>query len=140
MANKVRELMNKQPIKLSGSTPVIEAARRMRDANVGAVIIEEGGKVAGIVTDRDIAVRVVAQGRDPNTARLAEICSKELTTLSPDDDLDRAVEVMRQKAIRRIPVVDQRNMTVGILSLGDLALERDPKSALGQISAAPPNQ
>jgi CBS domain-containing protein len=140
MASKVRELMNKQPIKLSGSTPVIEAARRMRDANVGAVIIEDGGKVAGIVTDRDVAIRVVAHGRDPNTVRLAEICSKELTTLSPDDDLDRAIEVMRQKAIRRIPVVDQRNMTVGILSLGDLALDRDPKSALGQISAAPPNQ
>ena len=140
MASKVRELMNKQPIKLGGSTPVIEAARRMRDANVGAVIIEDGGKVAGIVTDRDIAIRVVAQGRDPNTIRLAEVCSKDLTTLSPDDDLDRAIEIMREKAVRRIPVVDQRNVTVGILSLGDLALERDPKSALGQISAAPPNQ
>src|SRR5688572_20382232 len=101
MAKQVRELMSTQPIKLGSSTPVIEAAREMRAANVGAVIVTDNGKPMGIVTDRDIAIRAVAQGRDPNTTRLSEICSKELTTLSPDDDLDRAVQVMREKAIRR---------------------------------------
>ena len=140
MAKQVRELMNKKPIKVGSSTPVIEAARRMRAANVGAVIVEEDGKLCGIVTDRDITVRVVAQGRDPNTTPLAEICSHELTTLSPDDEIDRAVEVMREKAIRRVPIVDSHNEAVGMLSLGDLALERDPRSVLGQISSAPPNQ
>jgi CBS domain-containing protein len=92
------------------------------------------------VTDRDIAVRAVADGRDPERTPVSEICSKDLTTVSPEDDLDRAIQVMREKAIRRLLVVDNRNQTVGILSLGDLALERDARSVLGQISAAPPNQ
>jgi CBS domain-containing protein len=92
------------------------------------------------VTDRDITVRLVAQGRDPNTTQLADICSSELTTLSPDDDIERAIRVMSEKAIRRVPVVDSRNEAVGIVSLGDLALERDPRSVLGRISSAPPNQ
>ena len=141
MAKKVRELMSEQPITLSTSTPIIEAARRMRAANVGSVIIEENGRPSGIVTDRDIAVRAVADGRDPERTPVSAICSKDLTTVSPDDDLDRAVQVMREKAIRRVLVVDPRSWAVvGILSLGDLALERDGRSVLGQISAAPPNQ
>jgi len=141
MAKKVRELMSEQPIALTASTPIIEAARRMRAANVGAVVIEENGRPCGIVTDRDIAVRAVADGRDPERTPVSGIMSKELTTLSPDDDLDRAVQVMREKAIRRVLVVDPRTKAgVGILSLGDLALEKDARSVLGQISAAPPNQ
>jgi CBS domain-containing protein len=140
MAKKVRELMSEQPIKLSSSSPIIEAARRMRAANVGAVVVEDNGQPCGIVTDRDIAVRAVADGRDPQSTPINEICSKELTSIAPDDDLDRAIELMREKAIRRVLVVDSRNQAVGILSLGDLAMERDSRSVLGQISAAPPNQ
>lgn len=112
----------------------------MRAASVGAVLVAADGKLAGIVTDRDITVRVVAQGRDPSTTPLADVCSCELTTLSPDDDVDRAIEVMRSKAVRRLPVVDSTNQPLGIVSLGDLALERDPSSVLGRISGAPPNQ
>jgi CBS domain-containing protein len=140
MAKLVRDIMKTQPIRLQGSTPVIEAARQMFDANVGAVIVADDGKIAGIVTDRDITMRVVAQGRDPSTTSLAQICSCNVATLSPDDEIDRAVQVMRDNAIRRVPVVNSRNEAVGIVSLGDLALERDPRSALGQISAAPPNR
>jgi CBS domain-containing protein len=141
MANKVRDVMSEQPITLSNSTPIVEAARRMRAANVGAVIIEENGRPSGIVTDRDITIRAVADGRDPAQTAVSEIASKELTTLSPDDDIDRAVQVMREKAIRRVLVVDPRTQAaVGILSLGDLAVEKDARSVLGQISAAPPNQ
>jgi CBS domain-containing protein len=140
MAKLVRDIMRKQPIRLQGSTPVIEAARQMRDANVGAVIVADDEKITGIITDRDITVRSVAHGQDPRTTPLAAICSRDVTTLSPDDDLDRAVQVMREKAIRRVPVVDAQNVAVGILSLGDLALEREPRSALGQISGAAPNR
>ena len=140
MAKKVRELMSEQPIKLSSSSPTIEAARRMRAANVGSIIVEDNGRPVGIVTDRDIAVRAVADGLDPNNTPISEIASKVLTTVSPDDDLDRVIQVMREKAIRRVVVVDSRNQAVGILSLGDLAQERDSRSVLGQISAAPPNQ
>lgn len=140
MAKKVRELMSKQAMKLQSSAPVSDAARKMRSADVGAIIVEENGKPSGIVTDRDIAIRVVAQGLDPQKTPVSQICSKDLTTLSPDDDIDRAVQVMRQKAIRRVLVVDSQNKALGIVSLGDLALERDSQSVLGQISAAPPNQ
>jgi len=140
MAKQVRDLMNKQPIKLDSSTPIVEAARRMRAGNVGAVIIAENGELKGIITDRDITVRAVAQGRNPETTKLSDVCTTKLTTLSPDDDIDRAVEIMREKAVRRLPVVDGDNRAVGILSLGDLALEKDPRSVLGHISAARPNQ
>jgi CBS domain-containing protein len=140
MAKQVRDLMSKQPIKVPSSSPIAEAARRMRAGNVGAVIVEEGGHACGIVTDRDIAVRAVADGRDLEQTPLSEICSKVLITVSPDDSLDKAIQVMRDRAIRRVLVVDAKNDTVGILSLGDLAMERDARSVLGQISAAPPNQ
>lgn len=139
MTQKVRDVMTKHPMKLEGSAPVSEAAKRMRDADIGAVVVEDGGKVVGIVTDRDIAVRAVADGLDAKRTPLANICSKTLATMSPEDDLDRALELMREKAVRRVPVVESNGSVVGILSLGDVARIRDPKSALGRISAAPPN-
>jgi CBS domain-containing protein len=139
MAQRVRELMSEQPITLSNQSPIIEAARRMRAANIGAVIVEDGGRPCGIVTDRDIVVRAIADGRDPERTQLSEICSKDITVVSPDDDLDKAVRIMREKAVRRLLVVNDRNESVGILSIGDLALERDARSVLGNISAAPPN-
>ncbi|MBV9946305.1 MAG: CBS domain-containing protein [Myxococcales bacterium] len=140
MAKSIRELMSKSLIKLAGHEPVSEAARRMREANVGAVVVEENGKPCGIVTDRDIVVRVVADDRDGKTTPLSAVSSRELTTVSPEDDIDRAVQLMRDKAIRRLLVCDARGAAVGIVSLGDLALERDAKSVLGQVSAAPPNR
>jgi signal-transduction protein with cAMP-binding, CBS, and nucleotidyltransferase domain len=139
MAKKVRELMSKQPIKIPSSSPITEAAKRMRTANVGMVVVEEDGRSCGIVTDRDIAVRAVAEGRNLDATPVSAICSKVLITVSPDDDLDRAIQVMRERAIRRVLVLDDRNDTIGILSLGDLAMEKDARSVLGQISAAPPN-
>lgn len=140
MARTVRELMKKDPIQLSGSATAVHAARKMRDANVGAIVVSDGGRLEGILTDRDIAVRCVAEGRDPAATPISQICSKVLNVLSPDDDIDRAVQLMREKAVRRVPVVDAQRGPVGILSLGDLARERDPRSVLGQISAAAPNQ
>jgi CBS domain-containing protein len=100
--------------------------------------VEKNGALCGIVTDRDIVVRCVAEGGDCDEMTLASICSPHLATLSPNDQIGNAIELMRKKAIRRIPVVED-GKAVGILSLGDLALERDPKSALGGISAAAAN-
>jgi CBS domain-containing protein len=140
MAKRVRELMSKDVIKMPSSASVSDAARQMRDRNVGAVVVEDDGKLRGIVTDRDIAVRAVAEGRDSTSTKLGDICSKELTTLSADDEIDRAIQIMRDKAIRRVLVVEAQNRVIGILSLGDLAKDRDSRSVLGQISAAPPNQ
>jgi CBS domain-containing protein len=83
-------------------------------------------------------VRILAEGRDPAATTLADISSHDLTTVSPEDSVEQAVQLMREKAIRRLPVVED-GRPVGIVSLGDLAVERDPDSALGEISAAPPN-
>ena len=138
MANKVRELMSKGVVKLEARATVLDAARKMASSDIGALIVEESGRLCGIVTDRDIVVRAVAGGKDPGQTPLSEVCSKNPLTLAPDDDLDRAVALMRDQKVRRVPVVDDKGMAVGVLSLGDLAIERDRKSVLGQISAAPP--
>lgn len=139
MAELVRDIMTRNPSWISASLPLIEAARRMRDANVGALPVEEGGQIIGIVTDRDIVVRGAAEGCDFQRTPVAQVCSRQLMTLPADYDINQAIAVMREKAIRRVPVVDNGKV-VGILSLGDLARLRDPKSALGQISAAPANR
>jgi CBS domain-containing protein len=96
------------------------------------------GKVWGIVTDRDITIRVTAHAIDPTTATVGDICSGEVVTMSPDDSVDDAVRLMREKAIRRIPIVED-GKPVGIISLGDLALMKDRHSALADVSAAPAN-
>lgn len=132
-------VMTKDPICLSASQSVAEAASLMCDEDVGAVLIEQDGQLCGIVTDRDIVVRVVAAGLNPEATKLSSVCSSELAVLSPDDEIFHAVELMRKKGIRRIPVKVDGSL-VGIVSLGDLALKRDPASALGGISGAPPNR
>jgi CBS domain-containing protein len=92
----------------------------------------------GIITDRDIVVRGIAENHDPQT-QVKEIASQQVKTVSPEDAVDDAVEIMRDYAVRRLPVVENGRV-VGVVSLGDLALERDPDSALGEISSAPPNR
>jgi CBS domain-containing protein len=99
----------------------------------------EQNRVMGILTDRDIVVRVVAGGQEPAQVKLADICSKELHTVNPTNPVEEAINLMREKAVRRILVVKD-DRPVGIVSIGDLAVERDRQSALGDISAAPPNQ
>jgi CBS domain-containing protein len=135
----ISALMTPDPVTLSSRATVEEAARRMRDAGIGDVIVLEDDQVCGILTDRDIVVRAIAEGHDPAELPVAAVCSRELTTLSPDDSVERAVQLMQEKAIRRLPVVEG-GRPVGIVSLGDLAIERDPDSALGQISSAAPNE
>jgi CBS domain-containing protein len=140
---KVREIIKGEIIGLPADASVADAAKRMRDSNLGAIVVKDrgdDGRLVGIVTDRDIAVRVVAEGKDPKTTKLSEVCSKDLSTLSPDDEIDRAVELMRRQAVRRAPVVDGAGRVLGIVSLGDLAIARDSGSVLGAISAASPNR
>jgi CBS domain-containing protein len=139
MAQSIRDVMTANPITLQATSSVVDAARTMRDSNIGNVIVVDNGRICGIVTDRDITVRGVAEGRDVSSLKLRDICSQEITTLSPTDSVDDAVRLMREKAIRRLPVVEG-GKPVGIVSLGDLAVEKDPHSALGNISAAPPNR
>jgi CBS domain-containing protein len=136
MAKKVRELMTESPTALDAAASVAQAARQMREMQVGDVLVTKENELCGIVTDRDIVLRCIALDRDPAMTPLETICSRQPTTLSPDDDTDRAMELMRDHAIRRLPVVAGRRL-VGIVSLGDLAIDRDRESVLGEISAAP---
>ena len=138
MAQSIRDVMSANPITMPVASTVSEAARTMREANIGDIIVLEGDQLYGIVTDRDIVVRAVAEGRDPETATLGDICSREMTTLSPTDIVEEAVRLMRDKAIRRVPVIEN-GTPIGIVSLGDLAVSQDLHSTLGHISAAPPN-
>jgi CBS domain-containing protein len=138
MSQTVREVMHRDPICLPAITSLTAAAVAMRDIGIGDVIVEEDGQVCGIVTDRDITVRVVAEAVDPNRVALSDICSRELTAVTPTDTVDDAVELMSHKALRRLPVLDE-GQPVGIVSLGDLALRQEPASVLAAISAAPAN-
>ena len=139
MAQNIREVMTSDPRTVQASDSVANAAKIMRDEDVGPVIVVDDVQVCGIVTDRDIAVRAVAEGRDPQQTTVGEICSRDVATLSPDQTVEEAIQLVRDKNIRRVPVVDG-GQPVGIVSLGDLAVERDPDSALADISAATPNQ
>ena len=138
MAQSVRDVMTAYPVALPATSSVVDAARAMRDSRIGDVVVVDNGRICGIVTDRDITVRGVAEERDISNLTLGDICSRELTTLLPTDSVDDAVRLMREKAIRRLPVVEG-GKPVGIVSLGDLAIKQDPHSILGHISAAPPN-
>lgn len=138
MAQTLKDLMTPNPTTVPKSTPILEAARTMRDQDIGNLIVTEGGKVCGIVTDRDIVVRALAEGCDPQSTTIGDICSADLVTVSPDDEVQQAVTLMRERALRRVPVVD-KGKPVGIVSIGDLAIELDDDSALADISAAPPN-
>jgi CBS domain-containing protein len=140
MPQSIREVMTADPRTIEADAAISEAAQVMRDADVGSLVVIEGSDVCGIITDRDIVVRAVADGRDLKQTQVVDVCSRELTTLAPTDSVDDAVKLMRQKAIRRLPVVGESGRLVGIVSLGDLAVEQDPDSALGDISASRSNR
>jgi len=138
MARLVREAMTAEPICLNTNTTVIEAARQMREYDIGDVLVTEDERICGVLTDRDIVIRALADGRDAMQTTIGEIASNHLITVGPDDPVARAIELMRQHSIRRLPVC-QDGQPIGIISIGDLALDRDPHSALAEISAAPAN-
>jgi CBS domain-containing protein len=139
MARTVEEIMTHDPRTVDAGDPVTEAARQMRDGDIGDVIVVENGQLNSIVTDRDIVIRAIAEGRDPDSTRVSEICAKDLVALEPQQSVDEAVQAMREHDVRRLPVVKD-GRPVGIVSLGDLAVEREPESALADISTASPDQ
>lgn len=135
----VDELMTPEPLMFPHDADVATAARAMRDGDVGDVLVHRGGQLQGIVTDRDIVVRVVADGLDPVDVHVGAIATRTLHTLEAGTDVAAALEVMRDAAITRVPIVDD-GRPVGVLTLGDVALARDPGSVLGEVSAATPNE
>ena len=138
MAQTVRDVMTTDLVTCPSSTLVMAAAGHMRDRNIGDVLVVDDGSVRGIVTDRDIVVRCVADGGDVRQATVGDVCSGDLTTVASGASIEEAARIMRDNALRRLPVVDG-GKPVGIVTLGDLAVDADPSSALGGISAARPN-
>lgn len=138
MAQTVRDVMTADPLVLQKDATVTEAALAMKGQDIGDVLVMDGENLFGILTDRDIAVRCVAESKDPQATQLADIASTGLVTCEPDQDVQQAVKAVSNEAIRRLPVVENGD-PVGILSLGDLAEERDPDSALADVSEAPAN-
>jgi CBS domain-containing protein len=133
----ISDVMTKDPATLDVMSTAADAALMMRERGIGDVLVTDGDQLRGIVTDRDIVVRAVAENRNPVAVTVGEICSDDVTTLTPNDSISDAVKLMSDRALRRLPIVDD-GRPVGIVSLGDLAIEQDRESALGQISAAPP--
>ncbi|MGW7463798.1 CBS domain-containing protein [Streptomyces xantholiticus] len=138
MTQQVREVMTTEPVTVDPDTSVQQVAARMRDENIGAVLVIDSGQLRGLVTDRDLTVRILVDSRDVSARTVGEACSGEVMAVAPDGDVERAVQLMRSKALHRLPVIDD-GQPVGIISLSDLTVERDQDSAPGAISAAEPN-
>jgi CBS domain-containing protein len=138
MASTVEEIMTRDPRTVEIGDSLVDAAREMRDGDIGNVIVTDGGRVAGILTDRDIVVRAIAEGRDLQSTTVGDVCSSGPRTLEPGESVEAATQVMDEHSIRRLPVVRDGEL-VGVLSLGDLAQDRDAGSTLADISAASPN-
>jgi CBS domain-containing protein len=121
----MRDIMSAAPVCMAPGDSVFAAARAMRRHATGTVLVLAGGRLRGLVTDRDIALLVLAENRDPRTMMIGDICDGEVATLGPDDDLDEARRLVLEYAVRRIPVLEN-GAPVGVVSVGDLALEAAP--------------
>jgi CBS domain-containing protein len=139
MTERVRDIMTPNPISLDVQATAGEAANMMKKRNVGDVLVSRGGELYGVVTDRDLVVRCLAEEGDARARRLGEVCTAQLATLSPDDPISEALALMKRYAVRRLPVIEN-GAPVGIVSLGDLARDQAPDGVLGQISSATPNR
>ncbi|MBL6277380.1 CBS domain-containing protein [Micromonospora fiedleri] len=134
----VGEFMTTRLVTMDGNDTLVAAAQEMRNSAIGDVVVTDGDNVVGIITDRDITVRGVAESLDPNTTRLNQLTTKDVITVSQYDDAVSAADLMRTYAVRRLPVVEDGRL-IGLVSMGDLAVEREPQSVLADISADDPN-
>ncbi|MFY1672862.1 CBS domain-containing protein [Plantactinospora sp. WMMB334] len=134
----VGEFMTTRLVTMDGGDTLTAAAQEMRDSAIGDVIVTNGDDVIGIVTDRDITVRGVAEELDPSSATLNQILTQDVITVTQYDDAVAAADLMRTYGVRRLPVVEDGRL-IGLVSLGDLAVEREPQSVLADISADEPN-
>jgi CBS domain-containing protein len=138
MTRKMRDIMSPAPVCMASGESVLAAAKAMKEHGIGTVLVMSDGQLRGLVTDRDIMVRVLAEHRDPLTTLVGDICSGELAALGPDDDVEQASRLVRERAVRRILVLAD-GTAVGMVYIGDLALERDEASALSGVPAASPD-
>jgi CBS domain-containing protein len=121
MAETIRDVMTRSPRTIDSAASAVDAARLMRDEDVGLIPIVESDRLVGTVTDRDIAVRLVAEVKSPETTRVADIASRELVTIDPGQDVDEAMRLMSKHQVRRLPVVEEDGKLVGIVAQADIA-------------------
>src|SRR5919201_3913211 len=121
MAKSIRNAMTSNPCSIDAGKSVAYAAKMMRDEDVGIAPIVEGDRLVGVLTDRDIAVRVVAEGRDSEQTKVTEVASRDVVTLDPQQELDEALRLMARHQVRRLPVVEEDGRLVGVLAQADIA-------------------
>lgn len=133
MADFVREIMTPGVVVVAPDASLVEAAQLMRAQGIGDVLVTSERHLLGVLTDRDITLRAVAEGADPLTVSARAVCTPNPVVVGPDDELSVAVGLMREHAIRRLPVVEDGRV-VGMVSLGDVAMAQQPESALAEVS------
>ena len=134
MTKSVRDAMTEDPRSIGPSVSVVEAARLMREGDIGSLPITEDEKLVGMITDRDITTRAVAEAADPGRTSVGEVCSHDLVSVEPDQDLDEALQLMARHQVRRLPVVENGRL-VGIVAQADIAL-RENETTTGQLVEA----
>jgi len=122
---QIRQLMTVKPRTVKMGDSIVDAAKLMRGEDTGIAPVVDGDRLVGVITDRDIAVRVVAEGRDPEATKVDEIASEDLVTVDPQQDLEEALRLMAQHQVRRLPVVEEDGRLVGIVSQADVARHAD---------------
>jgi CBS domain-containing protein len=127
MGKGIREVMTSNPRTIAADKPVAEAAKLMRDEDVGLAPIVEGDRLIGTLTDRDIAIRVVAEGKDPQSTTVRDVASTDLVTVDPEQDFDEALRLMAQHQVRRLPVVEEDGRLVGVVAQADIARQADDR-------------
>ena len=120
----IRELMTTKVVTVPPAASLVTTAARLRDDDATEVLVVDGAHVVGVLTDRDIVVRAVADGLDPSATTAGEICGAEFVSIRPEAGVDEAIGLMRDRSVRRIPVIDQGE-PIGMLRLGDLAIARN---------------
>ena len=136
MGTKINEVMTERPRAVTPQTSVREAARLMEEEDVGSLpVVDEETRLLGIVTDRDVALRVVGGGLDPEATRVGEVASADVVTLTPEHDLDEALGLMAQAQVRRVPIVVRENELVGMIAQADVARVGKEKST-GEVVEA----
>ena len=126
MADSVRDAMTEDPRSIGKSVSVVEAARLMREQDIGSIPITDDEKLVGMITDRDITTRVVAEAADPKTTSVGEVYSRDLISVEPDQDLDEALQLMARHQVRRLAVIENGSL-VGIVAQADIALRENEK-------------
>ena len=125
MGQSIRDVMTSNPCSIDAEKSVAYAAKMMKEEDVGLAPIVEGDKLIGMLTDRDIAIRVVAEGRNPDQTKVREVASKQVVTIDPQQDLNEALRIMSKHQVRRLPVVEEDGKLVGVVAQADVAREGD---------------